>query len=220
MEAIANSVLRVGEGGRGFVTEARRERIVITAAHCLPFFPPRHSWSYMEERTYPALLGPLGEAPTVWTECLFVDPIADIAVLGSPDDQEFHDEAEAFEALMEKFEPLKVGNPHDGETVSARLFSLDGRLFGCKVQVNRLGLAVRDIAEKIDAGMSGSPILADDGSAIWIVVVGRSHGLSSSPRLIHNLPGWFLVEALRKSMNQIAAEQPKKKAHRLDQQFS
>jgi hypothetical protein len=27
----------------------------------------------------------------VWAECLFVDPIADLAVLGAPDSQELHD---------------------------------------------------------------------------------------------------------------------------------
>jgi hypothetical protein len=97
-------LLKVGDGGRGFVIEAG-DRIVITAAHCLVAddrpLPPAHPWSYTAERTYPGLLGPLCEAkPTVWAECLFVDPIADIAVLGSPDNQELSDEAEAYEQLI------------------------------------------------------------------------------------------------------------------------
>jgi hypothetical protein len=75
------SVITVG-AGRGFVIEGERHRLVITAAHCLPFFPPCASISHREERTYEALLGPLGDQPTVWTECLFADPIGDIAVLG------------------------------------------------------------------------------------------------------------------------------------------
>jgi hypothetical protein len=83
-----NAVITVGDG-RGFVVEGEREtRLIITAAHCLPSFPLCHGASYLEERTYQALLGPLGEKPTVWTECLFVDPIADIAVLGQPDNQD------------------------------------------------------------------------------------------------------------------------------------
>jgi len=41
--------------------------------------------SYTEERTYPNLLGPLGKTePMVWAECLFGDPVADIAILGQP----------------------------------------------------------------------------------------------------------------------------------------
>src|SRR5215471_9157363 len=72
------AVLRVGEG-RGFVVEHKlklgTERLVITAAHCLPHFTPRNAFAYTEERTYKALLGPLGADATVWAECLFVDPV-------------------------------------------------------------------------------------------------------------------------------------------------
>src|SRR5215471_15212424 len=81
--------------GRGFVVTAYRRQLVmdhqkrewrslkkqsksliVTAAHCLPFFPPCHGASYLQERTYENLIGPLGEAPSVWAECLFADPIA------------------------------------------------------------------------------------------------------------------------------------------------
>jgi hypothetical protein len=44
--------------------------------------PAIGSISYLQERTYRALLGPLGAEPTVWAECLVADPIVDIAVLG------------------------------------------------------------------------------------------------------------------------------------------
>jgi len=38
------------------------------------------------DRTYKRLLGTLdAKELTVWAECLFVDPIADLAVLGVPD---------------------------------------------------------------------------------------------------------------------------------------
>ena len=36
----------------------------------------------------------------VWAECLFADPVADIAVLGVPDEQYLSSEAAAFEALV------------------------------------------------------------------------------------------------------------------------
>jgi hypothetical protein len=104
LEKLTLAVVKVGDGGRGFVIEGK-DRIVITAAHCLVAddrpFPPPHPWSCTAERTYPHLLGPLGKAKSkVWAECLFADPIADIAVLGSPDNQELSDEAEAYEQLM------------------------------------------------------------------------------------------------------------------------
>ena len=77
---------------------ARLGRVVITAAHCLPELPPPHRASYTKERTYADFLSPLGQEPTVWAECLFVDPVSDLAVFGSPDNQELSDEADAYEA--------------------------------------------------------------------------------------------------------------------------
>jgi len=60
-------------------------RLVITAAHCLPKFPRAFAAESCELRTYPNLLGSLannknGKKNDVWAECLFADPIADIAV--------------------------------------------------------------------------------------------------------------------------------------------
>jgi hypothetical protein len=86
-ESLKSAVITVGEGGRGFIVQGDRH-YVITAAHCLPEQPPPHSDSYLEERTY-KLLARLGAEPDVFAECLFADPVADIAVLGPPDDQGF-----------------------------------------------------------------------------------------------------------------------------------
>jgi hypothetical protein len=72
------AVIKVGDG-RGVVVATGHERFVITAAHCLPFFPPCMSFSGVEERTYPRLLGPIAGERTVRAECVFVDPIADVA---------------------------------------------------------------------------------------------------------------------------------------------
>jgi hypothetical protein len=86
----AAAIVAVG-GGRGFVVQGANHpsggALVVTAAHCLPFVPPPHPFSFTKERTYEALLGPLGRSATVWAECLFVNPIADLAVLGPPDSE-------------------------------------------------------------------------------------------------------------------------------------
>jgi hypothetical protein len=74
---MTNAVIRVGDG-RGFIVkdegEARLERdkrIVVTAAHCLPFVPPCDGFNVSEGRTYEELLGPLGQESTVpWVETL------------------------------------------------------------------------------------------------------------------------------------------------------
>jgi hypothetical protein len=64
------AIITVGDG-RGFVIEPARGRLVITAAHLLPSMPPCAFSSSCCERTYRALLGPLGGEPTVAAECLF-----------------------------------------------------------------------------------------------------------------------------------------------------
>jgi hypothetical protein len=73
---LTSAVLKVGEG-RGFVVKRRTrgDRIIITAAHCLPHLPLAHPASFTEERTYQRLLGPLDVKPMVWAECLFADPL-------------------------------------------------------------------------------------------------------------------------------------------------
>ena len=104
------AVVKVADG-RGFIVEAEHEeRFVITAAHCLPRLPPPHEHllalppphpgRYDEEALYLRILGPLGtQSASVPACCLFVDPIADIAVLGQPDNQNLPDKADAYDRL-------------------------------------------------------------------------------------------------------------------------
>jgi hypothetical protein len=56
LEHAATAVLKVSNGGRGFVIEKDRQRYVLTAAHCLirngePYLPPCITASYTHERT-------------------------------------------------------------------------------------------------------------------------------------------------------------------------
>jgi hypothetical protein len=55
------------------------------------------------------LLAPCGEKPSIIAECLFVDPVTDIAVLGSPDNQSLPDEAEAYQRFAEAATALAIG---------------------------------------------------------------------------------------------------------------
>jgi hypothetical protein len=114
---LTRAVLRVG-GGRGFVVEMGRDRVVITAAHCLPWdrLPPPHPARHASEVTFPKLLGPLGrKRPTVWAECQFIDLVGDIAVLGAPDSQIFSDEAHAFDELVDSVTPFAVADAPEQE---------------------------------------------------------------------------------------------------------
>jgi hypothetical protein len=67
-----DAVVTVGSG-RGFIVQHGYKQFVITGAHCLHrgdppeyYLPPAHGFSYLEERTYPNLLPPLGQQPSVW----------------------------------------------------------------------------------------------------------------------------------------------------------
>jgi hypothetical protein len=199
------SIVTVG-GGRGFlvVSDATDDKFVITAAHCLPNLPPPFYSGELEERTYRNLLGPIGEEPTVWAECLFVDPIADIAVLGTPDDQALFDQAEAYENFLNGMRPLliRAALPYE----PGWMYSLDGRLFSCRTQSGgRMYLS--KATKGIQGGMSGSPILARDGKAIGILCTAHGESDPSSdindadlresmmnPILSSHLPGWLLRE--------------------------
>jgi hypothetical protein len=197
---VERAIITVGTG-RGFVvtdpSKPSGQRLVITAAHCLPSLPPRASASLTEERTYEALLGPLGAEPPVWAECFFVDPIGDIAVLGSPDNEALSHEADRYLELTEAAEPLPIADAP--ETGQAWLPSLDRRWFRCTAQHYGGPLWLSNSDESIVSGMSGSPIVADDGFAIGVLCTGNESDVDSDsgpqPRLAYNLPVWFWPRA-------------------------
>jgi hypothetical protein len=157
--------------GRGFIVNYLVDRLVVTAAHCLPWLPPCGGALDLGDRTYRALLAPLGREPAVWAGCLFVDPVADVAVLGSPDNQEFFKEAKAYEELVESVTPIPIADaPSEGE---AWLLSLDANWFRCSAEyINDGPLWLSDLEQPMVGGMSGSPIIAEDGKAIGIATLG------------------------------------------------
>ena len=210
----SKSVVNVG-GGRGFVVKHGHQRFVLTAAHCLPRdrngrvkLPPPLLFSSLQERTYPRWLGPLGTKRaklTVWAECVFVDPVADIAVLGAPDNEVTgydEDVRQAYEDLVAGAKPLAIadapkmgrerviGGSFENRTPGkgfAFVLSLDGEWRKCAVtRPGRPGRLVVEDEGLIEGGMSGSPIVSMDGKAIGLVSTDEVH-----PVLRDNLPAWF-----------------------------
>jgi hypothetical protein len=196
IESLTSGVITVGHG-RGFVIEGAGERLVITAAHCLPSLPPALPSFGLEARTYGPLLALRGGEPRVWAVCRFVDPIADIAVLGLPDNPH----ADDYQALMRTATTLSIGEHPGRHPVNfwapARLLSLDGRWFSCTIRHFGGPLWITHAAERVHGGMSGSPIVAEAGTAIGVVCTTTSPREGGpNARLSHNLPGWLLGDTL------------------------
>jgi hypothetical protein len=225
-ELLIGSVVTVGYG-RGFVVNGKYDRLIITAAHCLyrggePYLPPAHAAMGTEDKTYEKLLAPLGAEPTIWAELLFANPVADIAVLGSPDDQELFNEANAYETLVESVTPFSIGDASDFEQIEEKIggvvyktdavgkgwmLSLEREWFQCTLQFVPWvdgPLWVTGGDQPIKGGMSGSPIILDDGSAVGVVCIGTLKALTSNDdldasneggpnaKLVRDLPGWLL----------------------------
>jgi len=145
------------------------------------------------------LVGPLGgTAPTIWVSCLFADPIADIAVLGSTDIDELADEMEAYDTFTETISPLPICK---ARSCQGWILGLDSQWISTKVDV-RDGIWGSSLTiDATEAGMSGSPILNKEGQAIGVVVLGtetvdgdarKNERASGQPILVRTLPGWFL----------------------------
>jgi hypothetical protein len=194
---IKQAILRVDQG-RGFVVEDREEvlpwpvpreprervfcdrRLVITAAHCLPYLP-KPAEQLGGDATFRNLLGALGSSkPKVWAECLFADPIGDVAVLGVPDSQSLEEQADAYEELMSSVPALRVKKARRKE--QAWVLGLDGEWISVRTDWigQRLWL---DLVPK--PGMSGSPVVASSGAAIGLL----SQGAKDDDRRLRALGG-------------------------------
>ena len=207
---MSDAVIQISTGGRGFIVGAR-ERFVVTASHCLPRLPAPDPGAYLAQRTFQALLGPLGAACEVWAECVYVDPVADLAVLAAPDAQHFASEAKNYALLVAERTALRIAAlplTRDGKTPTTeaaawegpgRLLSLDGQWFECRLRATRRSLWIGDKAQAFSGGMSGSPIADADGAALGVLCT-----TAANPILAQHLPRWLLdamVVPLRENEN-------------------
>jgi hypothetical protein len=196
---LQDAIVKVGDG-RGFVVEHDGDRLVITAAHCLPFIPPCMSFSNLEKLTYQELIGPLDGKSTVWAQCLFADPIADIAVLGAPDGLELWEKFNAYQTLLGRAAALPMGAADNQP--AAWLMSLDNSWHGCTAHHRGGALWLASATAGIVSGMSGSPIVGGTGQfAIGVVVC--SGGVLDEPHtsggpnpyLTRHLPAWLAPQS-------------------------
>ncbi|MGC1685354.1 MAG: serine protease [Candidatus Acidiferrales bacterium] len=205
----AESVITVDKG-RGFIIEHRtlfdfghgfkrlRRKLVVTASHCLPDPPKMPCYSY-QEVTYENLLAPLGEKPSMWAECLFFDPVSDLAILGEPDNQRHGDQNDAYVALVDGREPFKIAAPVTGDGYMLSLDKVSWQPTPLNVHVNIWGVGLS--TGPTYAGQSGSPIVDASGRAVAVVSIGSESLTGGSrtpmesgpqPILKFRLPSWVL----------------------------
>jgi hypothetical protein len=170
---LTNAVVKVNKARGLIVQDFRKQLCVITAAHCLPIRCdecrgklPQPFMVNNPERIYSKLLGPLGDPATVSAECLFADPISDIAVFCMPwPDNQNPDADEAFMDLVEKRLALSVGTlpfsvtsglrQFDSNKKDAWVLSLDQRRVHCSVRRSQgKVLHIEDVS--VYRGMSGA----------------------------------------------------------------
>jgi hypothetical protein len=93
-------------------------------------------------------------------------------VLGSPDNQAFGDQADAYDELVgsDSVTPMKIAPP--GE--EGWLLGLGGAWFRCAIQMDIQGkLLLSGMAGGLIGGMSGSPIVSAEGAAIGVACLRR-----------------------------------------------
>ena len=154
----------------------------------------------MEEYTYRDLLAPLDASPAVWAECLFVDPRADVAVLGQSDNQDLDERAEAYNRLMKDMAafPVAAAPPQGRKNGAGYVLTLDGEWK--QGRLKRFGHTLGFAPERyIVPGMSGSPIVSAAGAAIGIISTGSEESVDAAfdglialnPVLLDCLPAWL-----------------------------
>jgi hypothetical protein len=203
------AVVRIGDGGRGFILEVAEScRYVVTAAHCLPAerLPTPHLANGIRELTFPEFIGSLAKRAkqTIWGELCVFSLTDDVAAFREPDGQELYKQAAEYGEFIDAV-AFKIGAPpplvppYKWKTVPgtpAWVLSLDCTWMPCTVHTNGRFLTTR--GTKIESGMSGSPILNANGAAIGLI--STSAGLTGydgfgddrHPSLVDCLPPWLL----------------------------
>jgi hypothetical protein len=117
----------------------------------------------------------------------------------SPALQALSQEAEAYKFLTSAAKVLTLGEVHDAEATLAWLLSADGEWFRCEVRRYGHILWISDPAREIIGKISGSPVLAEDCSAIGVLSCSAGAGVMRAegvpgPALAQTLPHWLVAE--------------------------
>ena len=202
------AIVQVGKG-RGFFLDTERVdgNVIVTAAHCLPHLPPCNVAHDTELFIYEGLVGMLGGDMKVPTQCLFVDPVGDIAVLGEPNDLELPKgkTSEEYDLLMRERPALRLDfsnswMPAPGRSVAEGpvwLLDTEGQWVNGTARAFPSGQVKLSGSALIGKpGVSGSPVLDENGLVLGLVTNGVPEAgwmMADAFVLKNRLPGWLLA---------------------------
>lgn len=181
------------EGGKGILVPGG---LIITAAHCIDFKCDGGMVlgdHYVED--IKTIHGTIKGAP--WS----VEPLSDIAVVGSLDDQSFPDDAITYSNICMKLKPVPLCQDEfeDSGSFPVWIYThtgiwLNGTAKQCFVDSHMLWVETK---EQIEGGTSGSPIVNDSGELVGIVsnssiIIQAGPCIGHHPRPHLTLPPWVL----------------------------
>jgi S1-C subfamily serine protease len=153
--------------------------LIVTAAHVL------NEWSStggmaLGDASFEEVVTRDGR--TITAVVLAVEPVADIAVLGAPDNQMRPKEADAFKAAVESIAPVPISTadfPLLAPVAVHLLTHTDHWVTAQAMQgtVNAPNLAITEASEGIRRGTSGGPVGTESGRLIGVVSTSGGVGM-------------------------------------------
>ena len=193
---ITSGVIKVGDGGRGFIVRtAGDERLILTARHCLDEIPSPLN-TKITDRLVHAAAGPLDGPLTVALRPVFADSVGDLAVFAAPTMRDHEAEAEAYNDFIAGRHCFDIAAPSP-HCARARALDLAGHWVDVAIEDVSGWLHLRPSV--LVPGMSGGPIIDSAGRAIAIC----SNTASSQPIIVERLPS-FLARQLHADLRRAA----------------
>ena len=144
--------------------------LILTAAHCVEW----NTSGSMANGTDCFEQVRTADGRKLLCQVVAVEPVNDIAVLGSPDNQRIPDEAESFEQFTSDTDPVPLcaGGPVPfGPPMSVLVFSLDRKWVRAKMRIFRedQSRAGATAEAGIHSGASGGPVITRNGSLVGVI---------------------------------------------------
>lgn len=186
-------------GGRGVLAPGG---LVLTATHCLGW---DGSLGLALGDHHPVLVEAGGCSFRLGPR--FGDGVSDMAALGALDDQAFPNDERVFAEWQRQLRPVPLSpwlprtpdarrlrrQPEPWVSHPARLLSLDGRWFAgvVKYDFDPSGKVWLEAEEPLESGMSGGPVVDEQGRLLGVISWGSEYGQIPPARFA--MPAWILA---------------------------